>query len=177
MGELGRVSAPDIEEAIKRLLHECSAVGTGVMETLTNKIEKIVVRKGGLEIHWLSEFEQENAHRKAAQIRLLAWGPKDRRVEQDVAYSQGPESTRRAHSNSALLSAIAKSRQWIDQLTKGTPISEIARGTGIGEKQTRTLLNLAFLSPTYVRSLISGALEGPTITALAPEVPLEWLSA
>jgi site-specific DNA recombinase len=77
----------------------------------------------------------------------------------------------------ALLMAIAKARNWIDDLAHGRAASfaVIARREGKVERHIRLLAPLAFVSPRIVSALLEGtAPAGLTITALARALPWSW---
>jgi site-specific DNA recombinase len=77
----------------------------------------------------------------------------------------------------ALLMAIAKARNWIDDLAHGRAASfaAIARREGKVERHVRLLAPLAFVSPRIVSALLEGtAPAGVTITALARALPWSW---
>jgi site-specific DNA recombinase len=77
----------------------------------------------------------------------------------------------------ALLMAIAKARNWIDDLAHGRAASfaAIARREGKVERHVRLLAPLAFVSPRIVSALLEGtAPAGLTITALARALSWSW---
>jgi site-specific DNA recombinase len=77
----------------------------------------------------------------------------------------------------ALLIAIAKARQWIDDLAHGRAASfaVIARREGKVERHIRLLAPLAFLSPRIVSALLEGtAAADLTLTKLARALPYSW---
>jgi len=76
-----------------------------------------------------------------------------------------------------LLMAIAKARNWVDELANGRigSFAVLARREGTVERHIRLLLPLAFLSPRIVSGLLDGtAPAGLTITALARALPWSW---
>jgi hypothetical protein len=78
----------------------------------------------------------------------------------------------------ALLTAIAKARQWVDEVAQGrtATFAQIARREGKVERHVRLLLPLAFLSPRIVSSLLAGtAPAGLTVTALVGALPYSWI--
>jgi site-specific DNA recombinase len=77
----------------------------------------------------------------------------------------------------ALLMAIAKARNWTDDLAHGRAASfaAIARREGKVERHIRLLVPLAFLSPRIVSGLLDGTAPARlTITALARALPWSW---
>ena len=76
-----------------------------------------------------------------------------------------------------LLTAIAKARQWMDDLAHGRAASfaVIARREAKVERHIRLLVPLAFLSPRIVSGLLEGTAPARlTITALARALPWSW---
>jgi DNA invertase Pin-like site-specific DNA recombinase len=174
LGNVTRVPAPDIEEAVTAILHQRTRLTGDVAEALRSKIEKIVVRSDGLEIYSLTASASTNTGSEQATIEHLPWRPKKCRLEKGVAHDPIQQGSRSNQSSDTLLSAIANARRWLNALVNGASMADIAKNAGIGERQARTLLNLAFLSPHYVQELITGARVGPTVTDLASKVPLGW---
>jgi site-specific DNA recombinase len=77
----------------------------------------------------------------------------------------------------ALLIAIARARQWMDDLARGRVASfaVIARREGKVERHIRLLAPLAFLSPRIVSALLDGTAPADlTLTQLARALPLSW---
>jgi len=77
----------------------------------------------------------------------------------------------------ALLTAIAKARKWIEDLTHGhaASLAAIARREGIVERHARVLLPLAFVSPRIVSALLDGTAPADlTVTTLARGPPDSW---
>jgi site-specific DNA recombinase len=77
----------------------------------------------------------------------------------------------------ALLMAIAKARNWADEMAHGRvgSFAVLARREGKAERHIRLLLPLAFLSPRIVAGLLDGTAPADlTITALARALPWSW---
>jgi hypothetical protein len=77
----------------------------------------------------------------------------------------------------ALLIAIAKARNWIDDLTQGRVASfaAIARREAKVERHVRLLAPLAFLSPRIVSALLDNTAPADvTVTKLARALPYSW---
>ena len=83
----------------------------------------------------------------------------------------------KAGRREALLIAIAKARQWIDDLAHGRAASfaVIARREGKTERHIRLLAPLAFVSPRIVSALLDGTAPADlTLTKLARALPYCW---
>jgi len=77
----------------------------------------------------------------------------------------------------ALLIALARARNWIDDLTQGRAASfaAIARREGKVERHIRRLAPLAFLSPRIVSALLEGTAPADlTLTRVARALPYSW---
>ena len=77
----------------------------------------------------------------------------------------------------ALLIAIAKAREWMEDFAHGRAASfaAIARREGKVERHIRLLAPLAFLSPRIVSALLDGtASDDLTLTKLARALPYSW---
>jgi hypothetical protein len=77
----------------------------------------------------------------------------------------------------ALLTAIAKARQWVDEMAQGrtATFAQIARREGKVERHIRLLAPLAFLSPRIVAAIIDGTAPADlTATSLARALPHSW---
>jgi hypothetical protein len=83
----------------------------------------------------------------------------------------------KASRREALLIAIAKARQWIDDLAHGRAASfaVIARREGKAERHIRLLAPLAFVSPRIVSALLDGTAPADlTLKKLARALPYCW---
>jgi hypothetical protein len=65
-------------------------------------------------------------------------------------------------SRDGLLTAIAKTRKWIDDIRLGhfASFAEIAEREAVGERQIRLLAPLAFLSPRIIAAIVDGRAPG-----------------
>jgi site-specific DNA recombinase len=77
-------------------------------------------------------------------------------------------------SRDALLTAIAKAREWIDDIRLGgiTSLAEIAKRERRGERHIRLLAPLAFVSPRIIAAILDGTAPADlTVTGLAKALP------
>ena len=82
-------------------------------------------------------------------------------------------------ADSALLKAVARARQWSENLLMGRAksIAEIAEREGVSDRYIRRLTRLAFLAPQIVEAIVAGN-QPPELTAEALaeriDLPLLW---
>jgi hypothetical protein len=77
----------------------------------------------------------------------------------------------------AILTAITKSRLWVEELTNDQiSIEDIANREGKGERYIRLLLPLAFSAPDVVEALAESRLGSVTLTQLSAQWPCSWRS-
>jgi site-specific DNA recombinase len=82
-------------------------------------------------------------------------------------------------ADAALLKAVARARQWSEDLLIGgaQSVAEIAQREGVGERYVRRLMRLGFLAPQIVQAIVAGN-QPPELTAehLAERIdlPLLW---
>ena len=77
----------------------------------------------------------------------------------------------------ALLTAIGKSRAWVDDLVEGRvqSFAEIADREKMGERHIRNLAVLAFASPRVIEAIANGKVPADlTVTTLARTLPHLW---
>jgi hypothetical protein len=76
----------------------------------------------------------------------------------------------------ALLTAIAKARAWIEDLTQGrvTSFVDIAKREGKVERHIRLLAPLAFVSPSIVADVADGVALPLGVTKFAKQLAYAW---
>ena len=78
---------------------------------------------------------------------------------------------------SALLTAIARSREWVSKITKDptTSFETIAAQQGMAERHVRFLAPLAYLSPRIIEAIAEGRAPADlTVTGLVRALPMVW---
>jgi site-specific DNA recombinase len=101
--------------------------------------------------------------RRGVEIRLLIEGNR----------------VRASRVDSALLKAVARARQWSEDLLMGRAqsVAEIAEREGVTDRYVRRLMRLAFLAPEIVEAIVAGN-QPPELTAEALaeriDLPLLW---
>jgi site-specific DNA recombinase len=82
----------------------------------------------------------------------------------------------RSERRAALVTAIARGRRWLDELTTDASITtdSIANREGCSVRKVNMTISLAFLAPDLIKAAIDGRLPyGMGITRLT-DLPAEW---
>jgi DNA invertase Pin-like site-specific DNA recombinase len=191
-GSIARVSALEVEAIVAKALSEEMA-GSPRRETgdadpssrdgqdqaslnmreRFSAIDRVIVSKNKLEVRFsTTEGEVQDAAltipwTPTTQRRLSAtFVPDQQRVPRPIS----------SETRARLLIAIAKARHWQDDLVTGraADTKAIAEREGCSERSVRHNLNLAFLSPTLVKSALDGTLpKGAGLTTLV-DAPMDW---
>src|SRR5262249_10413245 len=112
-----------------------------------------------------------------ATTKTVPGSTRSRAAVRGVTYVPAHNTPIKASRREALLIAIAKARQWIDDLADGRAASfaVIARLEGKAERHIRLLAPLAFVSPRIVSALLDGTAPADlTVTKLARALPYCW---
>jgi len=181
-GSIARVSAPDLEAMVLKAVTEASRAcsrnrddrdGTEDPELITSLIERVIVRPGVIEIVRLSsEGEEQSA------LIVLPWSPTSGRRRRVIIGLDAPSIARpiRSETRARLVEAIAKARQWLDELLSGKvqDTHEIAARESCSERSVRLTLNLAFLSPALVKAAVDGSLPHGVGLSRLTDIPPNW---
>ena len=193
-GLVSRVPAAEIEAlvvaALRRHLSASSAreqLPDNDRDLLERHLERVTLTPNHLELRLRQSFEPAQSQDPA---NTLAGRPTARATTMEVPWtSRIPAAVNgiihvpahntpiKASRREALLIAIAKARQWIDDLADGRAASftVIARREGRAERHIRLLAPLAFVSPRIVSALLDGTAPADlTLTKLARGLPYCW---
>jgi site-specific DNA recombinase len=82
----------------------------------------------------------------------------------------------RAETRATLVTAIAKGRQWLDELVAGTVknVEQIAERETCSIRQVNRTITLAFLAPRLVQAAVDGKLPRGIGVAILRDCPIEW---
>ena len=116
-----------------------------------------------------------------ANILILPWKKTPSKQPREIIPS-APTSSRhdrrpiRAETRAKLVTAIAKSRLWADELVAGTKtnVAQIAAAEGCTIRQVNMTISLAFLAPTLVQAAVDGRLPRGIGIAKLRDAPAEW---
>ncbi|KQO89525.1 hypothetical protein ASF32_23600 [Methylobacterium sp. Leaf91] len=188
-GSVSRVSAPEIEQAVREALTPPSPDHPSPSDEmpLLAQVSRIVVHPSSLTISFVPPDGAEHDHRvsEAGAIEppslRVPWSARPSRRRCEVIRAEGdegpaPRRPMRVETRARLVDGIAKARFWLDDLVSGrvADTHAIAIAEGCSERSVRMTLNLAFLAPSVIQAAIAGILpEGSGISALM-NAPIAW---
>ena len=175
-----RVSAANIETLVLDNLerHFRQPIGEKQehLNNLLSELERVVLKPDAIVLHLMPHSSNEGALEEA-RFLSVPWTPQTFIATKGIARNLPEEpSTSNRDDREALLTAIAKARSWIQQLSAGgIAVGDISKQEGKSERQIRLLLPLAFLAPDMVSVIYRGAIRsGMTVTSLAQSLPSSW---
>jgi len=194
-GLVSRVPAAEIEALVVAALRShLSANGAGEQlpdndrDLLERYLERVTLTPNHLELRPRELFEPMHAHDPVndgssgppiANVTTITvpWSSPVPAAVKGIIHVPAYNTPIKAGRREALLIAIAKARQWIDDLAHGRAASfaVIARREGKAERHIRLLAPLAFVSPRIVSALLDGSAPADlTLTKLARALPYCW---
>ncbi len=194
-GLVSRVPAAEIEAlAVAALRNHLNARGGGEglpdndRDLLERHLERVTLTPNHLELRLRELVEPTQAHDPVndgssgppiASVTRMAvpWTSPVPAAVKGIIHVPAHNTPIKASRREALLIAIAKARQWIDDLAHGRAASfaVIARREGKAERHIRLLAPLAFVSPRIVSALLDGTAPADlTLTKLARALPYCW---
>ena len=194
-GLVSRVPAAEIEAlAVAALRNHLNARGGGERlpdndrDLLERHLERVTLTPNHLELRLRELVELTQAHDPVndgssgppiASVTTMAvpWTSPVPAAIKGIIHVPAHNTPIKASRREALLIAIAKARQWIDDLAHGRAASFalIARREGKVERHIRLLAPLAFVSPRIVSALLDGTAPADlTLTKLARALPYCW---
>jgi site-specific DNA recombinase len=190
-GSISRVPAADIEDTIVKSLEthfsakqDCaasSAVQLRDREALTQLIAGIVVHRDKLVVRFKSDHSDEEPDRADDQSSLtIAWRkPPSKRARRILLPHNASRSDVRPEQferRARLVSAIARGRQWLDDVVSGrvTNVIELCRREKCSVRQVNMTISLAFLAPNLVKAAVEGRLPRGIGVERLRDPPTEW---
>jgi DNA invertase Pin-like site-specific DNA recombinase len=194
-GLVNRVPAAEIEAlAVAALRNHLNARGGGEglpdndRDLLERHLERVTLTPNHLELRLRELVEPTQAHDPVndgssgppiANVTTITvpWSSPVPAAVKGIIHVPAHNTPIKAGRREALLIAIVKARQWIDDLAHGRAASfaVIARREGKAERHIRLLAPLAFVSPRIVSALLDGTAPADlTLTKLARALPYCW---
>ncbi len=177
-GSVPRVPAAELENIVREAIASTglpdSAQGMTDRQRVEQIVERVIVRKGSVEIHLT-----EAAAPGIASPMVIPWSPQPMRRKHEVigpTNSDGAARPIRAAARSKLLHGIAKGRCWLIEIMTGSidDIEAIARRESISERAARMTISLAFLAPDIVQAAADGTLPRGFGISRLTDLPLGW---
>jgi site-specific DNA recombinase len=194
-GLVSRVPAAEIEAlVVAALRNHLNARGGGEglpdndRDLLERHLERVTLTPNHLELRLRELIEPTQAHDPAndgssrppiANVSTITVPgvAQSRPPFKGIIHVPAHNTPIKAGRREALLIAIVKARQWMDDLAHGRAASfaVIARREGKAERHIRLLAPLAFVSPRIVSALLDGTAPADlTLTKLARALPYCW---
>ena len=170
VGSVGRVSAAQIEDAVRSALALHGQTEGLDQESLgLEQIQRVVVTHDRLSIMFACAT---NGRAPAREVKI-PWA----REERGRAIVQDRDQSSEGGRNEALIQAIVRSHALLRKLENGTyeSVEELAQAYGVHPKVVRQSMRLAFLPPGIAAAII----EGSQFLTLSPAgipkpLPLSW---
>jgi site-specific DNA recombinase len=197
-GSLSRVPAAELEALVLAALRQhLNASGSGEqlpgndLDLVERQLERVTLTSNEIKLR-LREIGEEapralcahdtangSSGRPIAGVTTIAvpWRSPAPAAVRGIVHVPAHNTPIKPGRREALLIAIAKAREWMDDLAHGRVASfaAIARREAKVERHIRLLAPLAFLSPRIVSALLDGTAPASlTITALARALPWSW---
>jgi hypothetical protein len=197
VGSISRVPADQIEALVThavrdRLMHSGEWSPSLSAHAVATHVAKVEVRARQLAVTIIKVIEPTSNHdrelhqhddagptRDQGEIILIPWTKPPMRKFRDVIQpaSASTQRTRpiRAERRAGLIRAIARGRQWLDEIVSGRlTIEEIAVRQRCSIRQINLTLSMAFLAPPLVKAAIEGRLPRGIGIAELRDAPAEW---
>lgn len=190
-GKLNRVPAGEIEKLIviavrKYLLQlprNCAqandAPQSNDQELISNHVARVDVNRDHLAVQLAVDRSTED--RVKVPVLKILWQKKPSKQPREIILPGSASSHRdprpiRAETRAKLVTAIAKGRQWLDEILVGvvTNTDQIAAREKCSLRQVNMTISLAFLAPNLVQAAVDGRLPRGIGVANLRDVSAEW---
>jgi site-specific DNA recombinase len=198
-GSVSRVPAPELEALVLAALRDpLNGSGTGqelpdsARDLIDRHVERVTLTPSEIRLRLREIVEEASQEHEATSIgnkssdgcgssvKVIAvpWASPLPANTKGIVHVPAHNTPIKPGRREALLIAIVKAREWMQDLTLGRVASfaAIARREGKAERHIRLLAPLAFLSPRIVSALLDGVVPADlTLTQLAAGLPYSWI--
>ena len=177
-GSVGRVSAPDAEQlvigALRAAFNQERDASDG--DLLQKRLDKAIVYRDRIEVT-LQQDDDSEADAASSQANIAIPFVPTLPLRKGVEHSPTQKNTMDEARRISLLTAIARSRNWIETMVKdpAPDFGALAKRKKLAERHVRFLAPLAHLSPRIIEAIAEGRAPADlTVTRLARNLPLSW---
>jgi site-specific DNA recombinase len=159
------------------------ATTTADRELIERHVVRVIIKAQALEVCLVPTGEEQvedpsvqPCHPPTTTI-TLPWTAPSFQAVKGIIHAPCAKPAMKPETRDALLTAIAKAREWINEIRLGRSGSfvEIAKREALGERHVRLLAPLVFLSPRITAAIVDGtAPMDLTVTGLAKALPYSW---
>jgi site-specific DNA recombinase len=177
-GSVGRVSAPDAEQLVIGALRAAfdQDKDSSDRDIIQKRLDKAIVYSDRVEIT-LQQDDDSDAGAASSPANIAIPFVPTLPLRKGVAHSPSRQSAMDDGLRISLLTAIAKSQNWIEVIINDPAVDfgVLANREKLAERHVRFLAPLAYLSPRVIQAIAeSGAPADLTVTRLARNLPLSW---
>jgi hypothetical protein len=178
-GSVARVSAPDVELLIASAIRAaCDAnENASDRELIRERLAKAIVRRDHIAIKLRQGDDgDEPSETDDAPMLSIPFTP-NLRLRKGIAHAPSGGDAIDEATRSALLIAIARSREWVDAIIadRTTDFATVSEREKLAERHVRFLAPLAYLSPRIIEAIAEGRAPADlTVTRLVRGLPMVW---
>jgi site-specific DNA recombinase len=188
VGSVSRVPAPDIEDIIVKSVNE-HLVGQPTSSSahpddrgvvIAKQVVRIDAYKDRLIVRFKPASTEEESHSTDGQLLSIPWqkppSRKSRQILIPLGVSRNEVRPTRIERRARLVNAIARGRQWLDEIVSGsaTNIEQIATRQKCSVRQVNMSISLAFLAPDLVKAAVEGRLPRGIGVERLRDASAEW---
>jgi site-specific DNA recombinase len=189
-GSVSRVPATDIEDTVLKSLEAhlaaqqdgstSKALQLRDRDALAQLVVGIAVHTDKLVVRLKSDHTDDEPDRSDEQSLTIPWqkrpSKRSRRILLPHNASRRDVQPEQFERRARLVSAIAKGRQWLDDVVSGrvTTVQEICIREKCSVRQANMTISLAFLAPNLVKAAVEGRLPRGLGVERLRDLPAEW---
>jgi site-specific DNA recombinase len=149
-------------------------------EALAQLVARIVVHRDKLVVRLMSDHTDDEPNRSDDLLLTIPWqkppSKKSRRILLPHNASRNDARPEQFERRARLVSAIAKGRQWLDDVVSGrvTNVTELCVREKCSVRQVNMTISLAFLAPNLVKAAVEGRLPRGISVERLRDPPAEW---
>jgi site-specific DNA recombinase len=178
-GSVPRISAPDVETLIANALRANSDADDDASdrEIIENHLGRAIVCRDQITITLRSGDVPDAANNQNDGLTISVPFTPTLPLRKGISHSPSGNHAMDDATRAALLTAIARSRAWVDTIVKdpATDTGTIAKRENLAERHVRFLAPLAYLSPRIIEAIAEGrATADLIVTRLVRNLPTVW---